>query len=95
LENVLREIKPAHVLDVGSNTGEFSFMAAATGASVVSIDRDPETVAALWRSAAAAGADILPLVMDFARPSPPAGWRCQEHSSFLERGGGFFDSPCS
>ncbi|MGA2716890.1 MAG: class I SAM-dependent methyltransferase [Bryobacteraceae bacterium] len=91
LENVLREIKPAHVLDVGSNTGEFSFMAAATGASVVSIDRDPETVAALWRSAAAAGADILPLVMDFARPSPPAGWRCQEHSSFLERGGGFFD----
>jgi len=66
-------------------------MAAATGASVVSIDSDPETVAALWRSAAARGVDILPLLVDFARPTPATGWRCAEHASFLERAEGFFD----
>ena len=91
VERALREIKPARVLDAGANTGEFSLMAAAAGASVVSIDRDPETVAALWRSATAAGADILPLVVDLARPTPPAGWRGREQFGFLERAEGFFD----
>jgi SAM-dependent methyltransferase len=91
MERTLREIKPSRLLDVGSNTGEFSLMAAAAGASVVSIDRDPETVAAVWRSATAAGADVLPLVVDFARPTPAAGWRGREHASFLERAEGFFD----
>jgi len=91
VQRMLGEIKPSRVLDVGSNTGEFSLMAAAAGASVVSIDTDPESVAALWRSANNAGADILPLVVDFARPTPAAGWRCQEQDSFLERAEGFFD----
>jgi len=91
VERALRQINPSRVLDAGSNTGEFSLMAAAAGASVVSIDRDPESVGALWRSATAAGADILPLVVDFARPTPSAGWRGSEHASFLERAEGFFD----
>jgi SAM-dependent methyltransferase len=91
VERTLREIHPSRVLDIGSNTGEFSLMAAAAGASVVSIDSDPETVAALWGIASAAGADILPLVVDFARPTPPAGWRGREHAGFLERAEGFFD----
>ncbi len=91
VESSLRGINPSRVLDVGCNNGEFSFMAAAAGASVVSIDSDPETVAALWRSAAAAGADILPLVVDFARPTPPAGWRGGEQAGFLERAEGYFD----
>ncbi len=91
VESTLRAINPSRVLDVGSNNGEFSLMAAAAGASVVSIDSDPETITALWRSAAAAGADILPLVVDFARPTPAAGWRCQEHAGFVERAEGYFD----
>lgn len=91
VEDALREIKPSRTLDVGSNTGEFSLMAAAAGSSVVAIDSDSEAVAALWRAATAAGADILPLVVDFARPTPAAGWRCQEHAGFPERCDGFFD----
>jgi hypothetical protein len=66
-------------------------LAAAAGASVVSLDSDPETAAALWRSATAAGADILPLVVDFARPTPASGWRGTEYAGFLERAEGFFD----
>jgi SAM-dependent methyltransferase len=91
VERTLREIKPSRVLDVGSNNGEFSMLAADAGASVVSIDRDPETVAALWRSANAGGFAILPLVVDFARPTPPAGWLGREHAGFLERAESFFD----
>jgi SAM-dependent methyltransferase len=91
VERTVREIKPSRVLDVGSNNGEYSLMAAAAGAEVVSIDSDPETVAALWRAANAAGAGILPLVVDFARPTPPAGWLGREHAGFLERAEGFFD----
>jgi SAM-dependent methyltransferase len=91
VESALREIAPSRVLDIGANNGEFSLMAAAAGASVVSIDSDPETVASLWRAASAASADVLPLVVDFARPTPPAGWRGREHAGFLERAEGFFD----
>ncbi len=91
VERTLTEIKPRRVLDVGSNTGEFSLMAAATGASVVSIDSDPESVSELWRMANKADADVLPLVADFARPTPATGWRCHEHSSLLDRCEGFFD----
>jgi SAM-dependent methyltransferase len=87
----LEELRPGRVLDVGANTGEFSLLAAATGASVVAIDSDPESVAAVWRGASSAGADILPLVADFARPTPAAGWLGQEHAGFLDRAAGFFD----
>jgi SAM-dependent methyltransferase len=91
VEAALRDVAPSRVLDVGANNGEFSLMAAAAGAAVVSLDSDPETVAALWRTASAAGADLLPLVVDFARPTPPAGWRGREHAGFLERAEGYFD----
>lgn len=90
VQRALGEIEPARVIDIGSKGGEFSLMAAAMGASVVSIDRDPGAVAGLWRSATTAGSDILPLVVDFARPTPPLGWR-GEHAGFAERAEGFFD----
>ncbi|HVV44227.1 MAG TPA: methyltransferase domain-containing protein [Bryobacteraceae bacterium] len=76
------------MLDIGANTGEFSLLSAACGARVVAIDRDPEMAGAIWR---AANADVLPLVVDFGRPTPPAGWRGREHAGFLERAEGQFD----
>ncbi|HEY4086975.1 MAG TPA: class I SAM-dependent methyltransferase [Bryobacteraceae bacterium] len=87
----LEEIRPENVLDIGANAGEFSLLAAASGARVVAIDSDPEVVSAIWRSASAAGADVLPLVVDFARPTPPAGWMGREHAGFLDRAAGRFD----
>ncbi|HVW09817.1 MAG TPA: class I SAM-dependent methyltransferase [Bryobacteraceae bacterium] len=91
LTKTLEDIRPERVLDIGANAGEFSLLAAKAGARVVAIDSDPETVAALWRSASAAGADVLPLVVDFARPTPPAGWVGREHAGFLDRAAGHFD----
>ncbi len=91
IEQALAEYRPARVLDVGANTGRFSELAAAHGASVVAVDSDPVVVGRLWRRARATGAGILPLVVDIARPRPATGWRNRECPSFLARCEGHFD----
>jgi 2-polyprenyl-3-methyl-5-hydroxy-6-metoxy-1,4-benzoquinol methylase len=90
--DVMRELRPMSVLDVGCNTGYLAALAARAGARVVAIDSDPVVVGEAWRGAAAEGWDVLPLVVDITRPSPAIGWRNQECPSFLHRarqGGGF------
>lgn len=77
------------ILDVGANTGEYSFLAArrCPGASVVSIERDPLAVDHLFERlrAEGEGLSILPLVVDISRPHGAAGWENNEQSSFLDR----------
>lgn len=92
VSSALTEFKPGRVLDVGSNTGHFSELAARGGASVVAIDTDLGCVGALWRTARQQNGDILPLVVDLCRPSAAKGWRNRECSSFLERATGAFDA---
>ena len=88
----LEESQPASVLDIGSNTGRFSVMAAAHGSRVVAIDSDPAVVGRLWRDAADRNAAILPLVVDIGRPTPAVGWNNAECRSFLDRAAGAFDA---
>jgi len=83
--------RPGNVLDVGANEGHFSFLAAASGASVVAIDSDPAVAGAIWRKAHAGRLDVLPLVVDLTRPTPATGWRNQECESFLDRSRSGFD----
>jgi SAM-dependent methyltransferase len=92
IEKVFSKFHPRRVLDVGANTGRFSELAAAHSASVVAVDSDPIVVGALWRTARATSADILPLVVDITRPSPPMGWCNRECASFLARCRGYFDA---
>lgn len=91
VEQALKEVSPGKVLDVGCNTGHFSALATKAGASVVAIDYDPVVVGRVWQRASAEGLDILPLVINLARPSPGLGWRNMENPSFLERARGAFD----
>jgi SAM-dependent methyltransferase len=88
----MREERPERVLDVGCNTGHFSAIAARAGASVVAIDYDPVVVGEVWRQANAENLDILPLVVNLARPTPSIGWRNTECASFLDRARGQFDA---
>ncbi|MBP6704314.1 MAG: class I SAM-dependent methyltransferase [Vicinamibacteria bacterium] len=75
------------VLDLGANTGAFSRLAAEAGAFVVSIDGDPEVVAANFKHLGAARDErILPLVMDLSNPSPGLGWDGRERKSLADRG---------
>jgi hypothetical protein len=91
LTSILDEFRPKNVLDAGCNTGHFSFLAAERGARVVAIDYDPVVVGSVWREAAARGLDVLPLVVNLARPTPACGWRNMENPSFLDRARGSFD----
>jgi SAM-dependent methyltransferase len=87
----LQETKPGRVLDAGANTGHFSALAARAGAQVVAVDLDPACVGAIWARAVTDKLDILPLVINLSRPSPPLGWRNAECPSFLHRARGGFD----
>jgi hypothetical protein len=88
---VLREFSPRRVLDVGCNDGHFSFLAARHGAETVAIDLDPVMVGQVWRRAVAEGIDVLPLVVNLARPTPAIGWNADEYASFLDRARNRFD----
>lgn len=92
----LAAAQPARVLDVGCNTGVYSMLAAEAGASVVSIDTDPQAVDRLWMKTKTAAAQstgsILPLTLDLAYPSPATGWENRECASFLDRARGSFDT---
>ena len=88
VSGALREFKPARVLDAGANTGHFSARAAQAGAEVVAIDLDAACAGAIWRRVREQKLNILPLVVNLARPSPALGWRNGECPSFLDRATG-------
>ncbi|MGA2786407.1 MAG: class I SAM-dependent methyltransferase [Verrucomicrobiota bacterium] len=91
VNEALREFRPARVLDAGANTGHFSALAAQAGAEVVAVDLDAACAGAIWRRAREQKLNILPLVVNLARPTPALGWRNSECPSFLDRATGAFD----
>jgi SAM-dependent methyltransferase len=91
VRGVLERLRPAHVLDIGANTGLYSLMAAETGAQVVALDSDPAAIAALWQTAERQGKAVTALVANIARPTPAVGWRNREQLSLLDRLSGQFD----
>lgn len=91
IETVLKEHRPAKVLDVGCNTGHFSRLAAKHGSAVVALDVDPLVVDENWRVAREKNLNVLPLVVNLASPSPAVGWQNSETKSFLDRSKGHFD----
>lgn len=91
VKEVMEKYRPRRVLDVGCNTGHFSAIAAKSGASVVAIDYDAVVVGQVWDRAKSEDLDILPLVVNIARPTPSTGWRNSECPSFLDRARGSFE----
>jgi SAM-dependent methyltransferase len=92
IAHVLKAHQPRMVLDAGCNTGHFAELAARSGAMVVAIDSDEAAVSQVWKKADHTGLNILPLVVDLARPSPAIGWRNRECPAFLERARGVFQA---
>jgi SAM-dependent methyltransferase len=62
---VIKRTKPADVLDIGSNTGWFSILAAKNNCRVKSLDIDPVIVDHLYLCAKKEKLDIEPSVQDF------------------------------
>ena len=91
---VLERLRPAFVLDIGANTGEYSLLAASKGAEVVALERDAAAAERLFlrtRAEGGAGNRIQTIHADLARPTPAAGWENREASSLLSRLAGRFD----
>ncbi len=91
VEQALELASPQKLLDVGANEGRFSLLAARRGVEVVAIDTDQTVTGSIWRRASAENLNVLPLVVDFTRPTPAIGWRNQECPSFLTRAEKQFD----
>ncbi len=82
----LADARPALVLDLGANDGEYALLAADHAETVVAVDADQEVVDRLYRRLRHDGReDVLPLVMNLADPSGGIGWRNRERAPFAER----------
>jgi hypothetical protein len=82
---VLSNLHPSSTLDIGSNRGWHSQLAARLGSSVVAFDVDEVWVGQLYLDAKTHSLPILPLVMDFRNPSPGLGLCNQELAPAIQR----------
>jgi hypothetical protein len=85
VKDALREFRPGSVIDLGSNTGRFSRIAAEHGANVLAVDGDQTCVDALYKAEVPG---ILPLWMDLSNPSPAFGFGGTERKDFFARASG-------
>jgi hypothetical protein len=85
VRQVLEDLKPERVLDIGANTGVFSALAATCGASVVALERDAAAAESLYRMSRKSSLSIQTIHADLARPTPAAGWENRETSTLLHR----------
>ena len=81
----LADAQPGRVLDIGANTGEFSILAAESGAEVVALERDMAAADRLFRRSREKNLNIQTIHADLARPSPAVGWENAESVSLLAR----------
>lgn len=81
----LKMFGPQWVLDVGCNTGDFSYLAADLGSQTIAADQDHDAVEVLYRRLQSKPAKITPIVLDLCNPTPPIGYLNRERPSFLSR----------
>jgi hypothetical protein len=87
VEEMIGEVRPGTVWDLGSNVGTFSRIAAACGARVVGFDSDAGAVEQHYADVRSTGQrDVLPLWVDLSNPSPSLGWAHEERLSIEDRG---------
>jgi hypothetical protein len=73
IHNILTDVKPKTLLDIGSNRGWYSQLAARHGARVIAADSDETAVNNLYSDAKSGNLSLLPIVMDARFPEPAQG----------------------
>jgi hypothetical protein len=72
--------------DLGANEGEFSQILASRNIATIAVDFDPYCVNRLYNKIkTSAQANIQPLTIDLANPSPAIGFNNEERGSFISR----------
>jgi SAM-dependent methyltransferase len=85
VRNVLEDLHPARVLDIGANTGEFSILAAEKGARVIALERDAAAADRLFLKTRARRLAVQTIHADLARPTPAVGWENRESTTLIHR----------
>ncbi len=80
----IEHIKPRKVLDLGCNTGEFTRLAAKSGADVIALDVDHDCVEKLFEQCEVSDR-ISPLIADLTDISGGRGWAGEEFPSLVAR----------
>jgi len=91
LQEILDELKPRSVLDIGCNTGLYSCLAARSGAAVVGVDIDEGALDAMRIAARRENLDVSACRANLCCPTPATGWLNSECSSLVDRLQGRFD----
>lgn len=87
ISNIIDEIRPSMVWDLGANTGIFSRISSNKGINTISFDIDAIAVEKNYQEVLKnKEREILPLQIDLANPSSDIGWHNNERSSFIKRG---------
>lgn len=85
VRQILTDLQPASVLDIGCHSGGYAQLAASLGSQVVALDKDPTSVNQLYQTARERKLSILPLVMDFTQPTPAYGLSSYRYMAATER----------
>ena len=76
------------ILDIGSNNGQYSRVATAFGATVISADIDPIAVENNYLTVKdKKESSIIPIIQDMTNPSSSIGWAHNERGSLQDRSG--------
>ncbi len=83
------KVKPAVLLDIGCNTGDYSAVALGNGADLaIGFDYDNGALDMAFQRAQRESLNFLPLHLDATNPSPNQGWMQFERQGFQERARG-------
>lgn len=87
LRDLVQRSAPRTVWDIGANDGHFSRAIRDLAGHIVSMDIDPNAVNANYLKCKSEGiANIVPLVIDVASPTPAVGFANRERPALAERG---------
>lgn len=84
----LENIKPKSVLDLGANTGKFSFIAAEYAERVISLEGDENCVDEIEDKISIKNSNVYTLLGNVAEPSPTIGFLNSGTESIYKKGGG-------
>ena len=85
LHKVFTELRPDSVLDLSRGATWTSTLPALMGCSVVSVDADPSRATAIYETARNQSLPILPLIVDFIKPTPSVGYSGHYAIAAIER----------
>ncbi len=87
INEIVNEINPKNLCDIGGNNGEFTRIASNKGISSTLFDIDYAAIEKSYTKTKTDGEkNILSFVMDFTNPSPGIGWSNKERPSIMDRG---------